>query len=450
MRPPRGLASLYTRWLMLAFVGVELVCVVAFAWLVALPLAQRAADDLAGLMVLSAQTWVELPPSTRPAFEDELQAGHRLLIRERAPDTAAADWRAPFYGLLESALAQRTGADQRLLRSVDNDAQVWFWVTLPTGDRSLAVGVSHGRVVIQPLAALVFPLVMGLLMAWVLARWMARRLAAPLARLETASIRVGEGLSPLPLDESGPREIAVLSQRFNQMSLQVRDLLSARTTVLAGISHDLRTPLTRMRLALEMLRDKPSERLIDGLDRDLQQMNQLIANVLDLAQGLAHEPPQAVGLSELLQGLADEHGTKSRGVKVHCPHAELTVPVLALRRLLANLLQNALRHAPDGDVDLVCLPEPGMCRIGVLDRGPGIAPDQVQSMFLPFQRGEPSRSPQTGGSGLGLAIVKELARANGWGVRLEPRAGGGLEAWVDLHQPEGDSRVPSAQANSIR
>jgi two-component system osmolarity sensor histidine kinase EnvZ len=190
--------------------------------------------------------------------------------------------------------------------------------------------------------------------------------------------------------------------------------------------------------------------LIDGLDRDLQQMNQLIANVLDLAQGLAHEPPQTVGLSELLKGLADEHATESRGVKVHCPHAELTVPVLALRRLLGNLLQNALRHAPDDDVDLVCLQELGMFRMGVLDRGPGIAPDQVESMFLPFQRGEPSRSPQTGGSGLGLAIVKELARANGWEVHLQPRVGGGLEAWVDVRHML--TSVPAAltQASSIR
>lgn len=432
MRPPRGLAALYTRWLTLAFVGVELICVLAFTWLVALPMAQRSADDLAGLMVLSAQTWVELPPGTRAAFEEELRAGHRLLIREHLPEAAMTDWQAPFYGLLESALAQRTGTDQQLLRTEGGDAEQWFWVTLPIGDRSLAVGVSHGRVAIQPLVALVFPLLTGLLLAWGLARWMAHKLAAPLARLEAASVRVGEGQLPLPLDESGPREIALLTRRFNQMSLQVRDLLLARTTVLAGISHDLRTPLTRMRLALEMFRDKPSELLIDRLDRDLLQMNQLIANVLDLAQGLAHEAPQTLGVCELLHRLVNEYSTPSRRVTVRCSPVELTVPVLALRRLLSNLLQNALIHAPSGDIDLVCEEKLGVCHIGVLDCGPGIEPDQVASMCLPFQRGEPSRCPQTGGSGLGLAIVKELARTYGWDVRLEPRVGGGLAAWVDV------------------
>ncbi len=434
MRPRLGLAAVYTRWLTLAFLGVELVCVLAFVYLVALPMAHRSADDLAGLMVLSAQTWVELPPDTRAAFEEELQVRHRLRLRERVPEAATANWSAPFYDFLEAALARRTGSNQRLLQETDGHPTPWFWVTVPVGDRSLAVGVSQGRMATQPLMAMLVPLLMGVLMAWGLARWMARRLAAPLARLEVASVRIGEGDTPLPIDTSGPQEIAVLIQRFNRMGQQVRDLLSARTTLLAGISHDLRTPLTRMRLSLEMLRDQPHPRLIDGLDRDLEQMNQLIGDVLELAQGLAHEAPQGVVMRDLLQGLATEHATASRCIVVRCPDVEWTVPALALRRVLGNLLQNALRHAPDGEVELVCVHEHAALHIGVLDRGPGIAADQVESMFLPFQRGEPSRSPATGGSGLGLAIVRELARANGWTVRLVPREGGGLEAWVDVPQ----------------
>jgi signal transduction histidine kinase len=100
--------------------------------------------------------------------------------------------------------------------------------------------------------------------------------------------------------------------------------------------------------------------------------------------------------------------------------------------LFRSLLQNAQRYAPEGPVDLVCEPLGPRCRLGVLDRGPGIAPDQVEAMFQPFQRLEPSRSPVTGGSGLGLAIVRELARANGWQVELLPREGGGLAAWLEL------------------
>jgi two-component system osmolarity sensor histidine kinase EnvZ len=103
-----------------------------------------------------------------------------------------------------------------------------------------------------------------------------------------------------------------------------------------------------------------------------------------------------------------------------------------LQRAIGNLLQNAQHYAPNAPVELVCEVEGPKCRIGVLDRGPGIAADKIESMFAPFQRMETSRSPATGGSGLGLAIVRELARANEWDITLSARPGGGLQAWISL------------------
>lgn len=448
MRQAPGLARQYRLWLALAFIGIELLAVLAFIWLVMLPMARRSADDLAGLMVLSAQTWVELPPSTRPAFEAELDVQHALQIRSTLDDADGGEWRAPFYHLLESALARRSGLAHSLIRIADADGQVRYWVRVPAGEDSIAVGVSARRVQTQPFTAIAISVLAGGLVALVLAGLLARRLVAPLARLEAASAHLGEGREPALLPETGPREIAALSRRFNTMAGQVRDLLSARTTLLAGISHDLRTPLTRMRLALEMLRDQPGEeRLLAALERDLEQMNQLIGTVLELARGLAHEPPQATDLAVLLQDLASEQGGSGRTVTVHCARCERTVPVLALRRALGNLLQNALRYAPEGAVELVCETDDRRCRIGVLDRGPGIPPDRVEAMFQPFQRAEPSRSPATGGSGLGLAIVRELARANGWRVYLLPRGGGGLAAWLELVGSSGEAETaPSGRA----
>jgi two-component system osmolarity sensor histidine kinase EnvZ len=427
-----GLAQQYRLWLALAFIGIELLAVLAFVWLVMLPMARRSADDLAGLMVLSAQTWAELPPATRPAFEAELQERHALAIDTRFEGRGVDEWHPPFYYLLESALARRTGHLQHLVRRTAADGQTHYWARLPAGGSTLVVGVSDARVQTQPVAALALSALAGGALALVLANLLARRLAAPLARLEQASAHLGEGQDPAPLPETGPREIAALSRRFNTMAQQVRELLSARTTLLAGISHDLRTPLTRMRLTLEMLREQPNERLIAGLERDLEQMNQLIGTVLELARGLAHEPPQPTDVAALLRALAAEQGTPARPVTVHCTNCKRAVPVLALRRALGNLLQNALRYAPEGAVELVCETDGPRCRLGVLDRGPGIAAERVEAMFQPFQRGEPSRSPVTGGSGLGLAIVRELARANGWRVRLLPREGGGLAAWLEL------------------
>jgi two-component system osmolarity sensor histidine kinase EnvZ len=216
------------------------------------------------------------------------------------------------------------------------------------------------------------------------------------------------------------------------MSQPVRDLLSARTTLLAGVSHDLRTPLARMYLALEMLKTHPTPALIARLENDVEQMDRLIGNVLELARGLGREQPVKLDMAELLDGLAEDFSTPANSIVVHCPPCLRPAPRLALHRALTNLLQNAQRHAPNAPVELVCALENEHCRIGVLDHGPGIPPDQIEAMFQPFQRLETSRSPATGGTGLGLAIVRELARANGWQVSLANRPEGGLAAWITL------------------
>ncbi len=216
------------------------------------------------------------------------------------------------------------------------------------------------------------------------------------------------------------------------MVQQVQALLSARTMLLAGVSHDLRTPLARMRLALEMLKTAPAPALIARLESDIDEMNALIAALLDLARGLEHETSEEVDLPQWLAALGEDFSTPQRRVAVRCPSGRRAIASRAMRRALGNLLQNALRHAPAGPVELIGDLREGRLRFTVLDRGPGIPPERIAAMFEPFARLDTSRSPQTGGAGLGLAIVRELARANGWQIRLEPRSGGGLAASIEM------------------
>jgi two-component system osmolarity sensor histidine kinase EnvZ len=427
---PASLARQNALTLAVAFMVIELLTTALFSLWVLLPLAKRSADDLAGLMVLSAQTWAELPPPTRAAFEEELFRSHALALRADPPGESVSAWHAPYFYLLEDALQNRTGVAQHL-SSEELDTGTWYWVAVPTAGARLTVGLSASRVNSQPMAAFFVALAIGLLLALVVAIWLARQLTRPLAKLEAASAVIGEGGSPALLPETGPREVAALSRRFNAMATQVRELLASRTTLLAGVSHDLRTPLTRMRLALEMLKDQPNPALIERLETDIAQMNQLIGNVLELARGLAHEKPVQIDLPTYLAQLATDHATPTQPVIVSCPPCQLAAPAVALQRAIGNLLQNAQRYA-SGGVDLVVEKTPASCRIGVLDRGPGIAPDQLEAVFQPFFRLDASRSPLTGGSGLGLAIVRELARVNGWQVSLQPRDGGGLQAWIEL------------------
>ena len=412
-----------------AFVLIEVLVVTLFVVFVLLPLARRSADDLAGLMVLSAQTWAELPPLTRPAFEEELLASHALALRPASAGTGHDEWHPFYFYVLEEALVRRTGFDQHLL-SENADGATWYWCNVPTGNGLLGVGLAKSRIDSQPFTALLIGLVGGLFFVVALAYGLARRITQPLARLEAASALIGQGATPLLLPETGPRELVSLSRRFNAMAKQVSDLLTARTTLLAGVSHDLRTPLARMRLALEIMKSDPTPALIERLERDIAQMNQLIGNVLDLARGLEHEALLTVDLSAFLNEIAADFSAPGRVITVNCRPGHIAIASHALRRAIGNLVQNALRYAVDSNVDMVCSVDREDWRIGILDRGPGIDADKLEAMFQPFQRGDPSRSPATGGSGLGLAIVRELAQANGWDVALSNRTGGGLEAWI--------------------
>lgn len=447
MSHQHSLVRQYRRWLAGAFISLELMLALLFVGFWVLPMAQRSANDLAGLMVLSAQTWAELPPETRADFEQELNASHGLEIQPARPQTPVDETHPPFVYLLEQGLRQRIPGATHLVREW-RDGLAWFWVNVPAGSGYLAVGVAQSRYDSQPLGILAVGMLISLFMAWGLAAWLARRIVSPLQDLSRAMSVVGQGGTPQALPETGPQELADLSRHFNVMVHQVQDLLSTRTTLLAGISHDLRTPLARMRLAVEILREAPAQSA-DGLEtddasapylahleRDIAQMNQLIGELLVLARGLESEPPQEVNVPDFLAELATEFALAlpdgSSPMPLNVQPCRVLVPPLALRRALGNLLQNAQRYAPADSVSLVCEPLLTGCRISVLDRGPGIADEQLPKMLQPFQRLEPSRSPASGGFGLGLAIVNALATANAWQFELSNREGGGLAACLVL------------------
>jgi two-component system osmolarity sensor histidine kinase EnvZ len=416
-------------WLALVFIVFELLAAVAVVGLLMAPMARRAADDLAGLMLLSAQTWFELPPQTRPDFEAELNRTHMLALRDALPAADGDAWHGFYLHFLEEALAHKTGHKRHFVRERRN-GEPWYWVTLPSGEHSIAVGFPEHRVGTQPLLTLAVTLIGGMVLAVVAAIWLARRITEPLAHLEAAVAEVGRGEVPELLPEAGPRELAALAARFNEMARQVRELLAARTTLLAGISHDLRTPLARMRLALALLAEQPNPSRIERLEKDVEAMDELIARVLDLARGLGNEPASDIDLAALAAELRDAAPPGRVRLALPAEALALKAPAVALRRALDNLLENALRYGGAEPVDLVAERAGSGVRIGILDRGPGIPEKQREAVFLPFHRVEGSRSTATGGSGIGLAVVRQLATANGWRIQLKDRPGGGLEAWL--------------------
>jgi two-component system osmolarity sensor histidine kinase EnvZ len=239
---------------------------------------------------------------------------------------------------------------------------------------------------------------------------------------------VGAGELPEPLPETGPAELAELARRFNTMAAEVRALLDNRTTLLAGISHDLRTPMTRLQLHLEMLRDAPSPARIDRAVADLADMNKLITGYLELARTTQPEQKTRFDLADLLEEVAADTNLPWAGAAP----CEVEAGRLAVRQIVSNLVQNAQRYGGGAPVELALECADKRARVIVRDAGAGIPEDQLEKVFRPFYRLEGSRSQTTGGTGLGLAIVRQLAETNGCRVALRNRTAGGLEAVLEL------------------
>jgi two-component system osmolarity sensor histidine kinase EnvZ len=230
------------------------------------------------------------------------------------------------------------------------------------------------------------------------------------------------------LPENGPRELADLARQFNETSQQVRELLADRTVLLAGISHDLRTPLTRLRLAVEMLPDATDPALTARMSRDIDEMSAQIGQAVELGGTLGAGERRREDIAALTSEVV---GSRPRVVWRPLGRCIHSVNAQALRRILGNLIENALRYSSGPvEVHLDCRHEtPSLL---VLDRGPGIPEAEREAVFRPFYRLERSRNRTTGGSGLGLAVARQLAVANEMEITLANRTGGGLAARIRL------------------
>ncbi len=263
----------------------------------------------------------------------------------------------------------------------------------------------------------------------VLSVWAVRRSTAPLALFAWAAERLGRDVNAPDLSEDGPSEVHRAARAFNEMQRRLRGLIGDRTKMLAAISHDLRTPMTRLRLRAEFVDD--AEQRGKMLD-DLEQMEAMIAATLAFVrEDSTNEPRKALDLAALVQSVCDDAADVGQDV-VYAgpPRASYSGRPLALKRTFANLIDNAVKYGGQARVTLEAAPERFV--VTVEDDGPGIPDNVIARVFEPFYRVEASRSPGTGGTGLGLAIVRSIVRGHGGDVTLTNRAEGGLRATVTL------------------
>jgi len=260
----------------------------------------------------------------------------------------------------------------------------------------------------------------------------------PLSRLARAAQILSRGETPSPLPENGPAEIRDLNASFNRMAKDIRQTEADRELMLAGISHDLRTPLARMRLEIEM--SGVSEDARQAIDEDLAQIDHSIGQLMEYARPAGTLPQMATDISAVLTELLDRERshTASTGGELEAfitPGLRARITALDLKRIVSNLIENARRYGRSGDgqahLVMAVQPEGNMIAIEVSDRGPGIATDDVERLLRPFSRGEAARTGVSG-AGLGLAIVERLLKHVGGSLKMLPRQGGGLTARIEL------------------
>jgi len=291
--------------------------------------------------------------------------------------------------------------------------------------------VVHARRVEMPVSTWVTWVLLAQLVVLALCAWVAVRLVTrPLAQLAAAADELGPDLKARALDEAGPTEVAHAARAFNAMQRRIAGYMAERVEILASISHDLQTPITRMRLRLDLMDD---ERDREKFRQDLDAMLALVREGVAYARTLhgATEPPARVDIDALLEAMADDYEDAGQPLQLEGRVGESIVTrPHALRRILMNLIDNALKFGGDARVQVSRVAD--RLVIAVVDHGPGIPPDQLEAVLQPFYRVESSRNRGTGGTGLGLAIAHQLSIAMGAALELRNRSEGGLEARLTL------------------
>ncbi|MBY5994017.1 two-component system sensor histidine kinase EnvZ [Ferrimonas balearica] len=339
---------------------------------------------------------------------------------------------ATYYRVLSDQMSQYLGGDAEVRITGGDRYLIWIrppqapqiWLRVPLS----GFDESH----ISPLT--IYLMVIGLLSVlggW----WFARLQSRPLRRLQRAALQVSRGHFPKPLPLSGSAEVMEVTKAFNQMARSMAELEADRNLLLAGVSHDLRTPLTRIRLSTEMMSEQDAF-LKEGIEADIDDMNAIIDQFIAFIRGHQDEEIRAQSLDELLQDVAQQEEVRSQDIELLLGDTPaIKLQPVAIKRVIANLVENGLRYG-NGWLRLSSGTERGWVWFKVEDNGSGIPLARLDELFEPFKQGDTARGGA--GSGLGLAIVKRIVDRHGGEIHVANRRQGGLEAKVRLPRDTGE------------
>ncbi|EFQ63155.1 ATP-binding protein [Pseudomonas lactucae] len=367
-----------------------------------------------------------LPAEERMSWLKQLdRRNYRYLLHEGSPGAALRD-----TPIAVTSIKEAIGKDYPMTVTDIPGPIKHFQVHLKLADGSpVTIDVRPSMVPLSPWLPVVL---LGQLALMILCAWLAVRIAIrPLTRLAQAVENLDPNTHPVHLDEQGPTEVAHAAIAFNAMQARIAAYLKERMQLLAAISHDLQTPITRMKLRAELMDDCGDK---DKLWNDLGEMEHLVREGVAYARSVhgATEESRRTDLDSFLDSLVFDYQDMGKDVQLSGKsNAVIHTRPHALRRVLVNLTDNALKFA--GAAQLRVEPKDGdSLSVTVMDRGPGIAEEELARVIEPFYRVENSRNRSTGGTGLGLAIAQQLAQALGGSLTLRNREGGGLCAELRL------------------
>ncbi len=401
------------------------------------PRAQTISQQVVSVVNITRAALLYADPLVRSDLLAELAANEGVRIYPLEPDdkvTPLPD--GPLIKLIEQAIVAKLGADTRL--AADVNGITGLWVSLSMADDDYWVFIERDPVARTYGTQWIGWAMVALLLSVIGAVLITRLINRPLAQLSRASAELGSGRDPAPLPESGPIEIRTVNESFNRMVTDLGKLEADRAVLLAGISHDLRTPLSRLRLELELAPLPESARA--AMVADIEQMDAIVRQFLDYARKAPQARATEVDLSAALAAAVQRariDAEPNSAVEVEiAPDVQVRGYAVELDRALDNLLTNAVRYGRDAEtgrlqiaVSLTATAERAV--VSVADQGSGVSAKEIDRLLRPFERGEAARSGSTG-AGLGLPIVERIARMHGGDLHLSANSPHGLRVEMRL------------------
>lgn len=393
------------------------------------PLRAAHTNPVISTIVMARSALEALPDDKRQTFLDGVNAhkGFRIV----PGDSPQATFKGTREGVPTDMEASLTNTFGSAILFQTEPKTHDLWIRFPVRQQMYWLVLPPNRIhPLFPLDLLIW-IALGLIIAIIGAYLVIFRLDRQLHNVLEAARTIGRGETPGNLAETGPDEIRDLSRGFNQMAEGLQKLDAERRLMLAGISHDLRTPLTRLRIGIELAGKAVEPGLSHGMIHDIEDMDSILMQFLDYARDGGEEAPQFADFNQIMFDVCHRYDGSGKSIKtVLDDFPPFKFRKLAIRRLASNLVDNAIRYG-GGEIEVMTQKLKNRIVLKVMDRGPGIQNMEPNQLIKPFVRNDSARGNQTG-AGLGLTIADRIARMHGGELRLSNRDGGGLIAIVEI------------------